>query len=92
MPLETMAVDYYEDEKLILRCVSLKDVCDKIIHANTVTKPIFKNFSLEKDEKISFQLKGSSRDKLWALNLCLELYTEIILKLVDEIERHQDKQ
>ena len=92
IPLETMAADYYEDEKLIVRCVSIKDVCDKIIHADTVTKPIFKHFPLEKDEKISFQLKGSSRDKLWTLNLCLELFTEIILKLVDEIERHQNKQ
>lgn len=86
IPLETMAADYYEDEKLIARCVSIKDVCDKIIHADAVTKPIFKYFPLGKDEKISFQLKGSNRDKLWTLNLCLEFFTEIILKMVDEIE------
>lgn len=91
IPLETMAADYYEDDKLIVRCVSIKDVCDKIIHADTVTKPIFKNFPLEKDEKLTFQLKGSNRDKLWTLNLCLELFTEIILKIVDEIEFHQNR-
>jgi hypothetical protein len=92
IPLETMAADYYEDDKLIVRCVSIKDVCDKIIHADTVTKPIFKKFPLEKDEKITFQLKGSNREKLWTLNLCLELFTEIVLKMVDEIEHHQNKQ
>lgn len=91
IPLETMAADYYEDDKLIVRCVSIKDVCDKIIHADTVTKPIFKNIPLEKDEKLTFQLKGSNRDKLWTLNLCLELFTEIILKIIDEIELHQNK-
>ncbi len=86
IPLETMAADYYEDDKLIVTSVSIKDVCDKIIHADSVSKPIYKNFPIEKDEKISFQLKGTHRKTLWTLNLCLELFTEFILRIVDEIE------
>lgn len=65
IPLATMAADYYENDKLIVRYASIKDVCDKIIHADTVTESIFKHFPLEKDEKLTFQLKGSNRDKLW---------------------------
>lgn len=75
-----------------LALASVARLCDKIILADTVAKPIFKNFPLEKDEKITFQLKGSNRVKLWTLNLCLELFTAIVLKMGDEIEYHQNKQ
>jgi hypothetical protein len=89
IPLETMAADYYEDDKLISKAVKLKDVCDKIIHADTVTKPIVPGGLLESDVKISFQLKGTNRKKNWTLNLCLDLFAESVLAILDEIEKNK---
>ena len=86
IPLDTMAADYYEDDELISKSITIKDVCDKIIHADTVTKSIFPKGLLYKDAKITFQLKGTNRKKAWTLNLCLELFAELILMVLDKIE------
>ncbi|MEJ1412943.1 MAG: hypothetical protein RPU90_05100 [Candidatus Sedimenticola sp. (ex Thyasira tokunagai)] len=86
IPLKTMAADIYDDEELIIKEVTIKDVCDKIIHADSVSKPIIPEVLLEHDVKISFQLKGINRKKAWTLNLCLENFTESVLILLDEIE------
>ncbi len=86
IPLEAMAADYYEDSELITKSVTIKDVCDKIIHADTVKKPVFPEGLLAHDVILTFQLKGMCRKKTWTLNLCLELFTEGVLILLDEIE------
>lgn len=86
IPLETMAADFYEDNELITKSVTIKDVCDKIIHAESVTKSAFPKGLLPQDTKNTFQLKGANRKKAWTLNLCLELFVESILMLLDEIE------
>ena len=85
-PLEVMAADYYEDDELICKEVTLKDICDKIIHADTVYKPVMPNGLLENDVRITFQLRGVNRKKAWTLNICLEILTVNILALLDEIE------
>jgi len=84
--LDTLAASYYEDDELICKSVHIKDVCDKIIHADTVTKPIFPSNFISGDTKMSFQLKGKHGKKAWTLDLCLELFAEDILLLLDGIE------
>ncbi|WP_146742503.1 hypothetical protein [Onishia taeanensis] len=86
IPVETMVAGYYEDHELIVKPVTIKDICDKIIHADSVTKPIFPKNLLDSDVKISFQLKGTNRKRAWTLNLSLELFAETVLKLLDRID------
>lgn len=88
IPLESMAADYYENDKLISRQISIKDVCDKIIHADSVKKPIFKDWPLERHEYITIQLRGLNKGKEWTLNLCLELFAQLILEITDKAEKY----
>lgn len=89
IPLDSMAADYYENEKLIYQETSIKDVCDKIIHADKVIKPIFPDRPLEPDEYITIQLRGTNRKVGWTLNLCIERFAELILKTLDRIENKE---
>jgi hypothetical protein len=82
---DTMAVGYYEDD-LVVKSATIKDVCDKIIHAESVTKPILPKWLLDGNTKISFQLKGTHNKKSWTLDLCLSLFVEKILAAIDELE------
>lgn len=84
--LDQFSASYYEDDELIVKSISVKDVCDKIIHADTVEKPVFPEGVLSDDVKLTFQFKGINRGKAWTLDLCLEVFTESVLKLVDRIE------
>ncbi|WGL17869.1 hypothetical protein PVT68_06120 [Microbulbifer bruguierae] len=77
---------YYDDE-LIDRPATLKQVCDKIIHANTVAKPVLPPELWEGNSKIAIQLKGVEfGKKAWTLNIVLERFAEDILNLLDSIE------
>ena len=86
IPLATMAANFYEDDELITKCVTIKDVCDKIVHADSVTKPAFPEGLLDRDVKIPFQLKGMNRKNTWTMNLCLDLFAETVLTLLDEVD------
>lgn len=85
-PLDTLSAGFYEDKELIVKPITIKDVCDKIIHADSVTKPILPAELLEDDVKITFQFKGVHRKAAWTLDLCLETFTESVLQLLDRIE------
>ncbi len=87
IPMESMAVGYYEDDEFIVRSATIKDVCDKIIHADIVTKSIFPRNLLKDDVKVSIQLKGVNKKKIWTLDLSLELFAEKVLVLLDKTER-----
>ena len=89
-PLDRMIASIYQDKELIEKSVTIKDVCDKIIHADTITKPIFPKDQIEPDVKITFQFKGVHRNKAWTLDICLDLFAEAVLKLLDEIEKTDD--
>lgn len=84
--LENSASLYY-DAMLVEHPASLKQVCDKIIHANTFSK-----FKLPKDfkigaDKIGTQIRGTEQNqKAWTMNLVLDLLAEDILAILDEIE------
>ena len=90
IPLDTLAASYYEDDELIYKETTIKDVCDKIIHANSITKSVLPRditripVGVEVHE--TFQLKGTKNKRSWTLGLCLDLFAETILKLLDKIE------
>lgn len=84
--LDMDAASYYYDDEMVAKCATIKEVCDKIIHADSVTKPIFPRELLEHDVKLTFQFKGSHYRRGWTLDLCLELFTESVLSLLDRIE------
>ncbi len=61
---------------------SMKDVCDKIIHADSVSR------SMEKDDKKPITIiRGEHFDKLdWELTLSVSLFTEGVLNWTREFE------
>lgn len=60
---------------------SIKDVCDKLIHADRITKPI------ETGAKGSCcELAGSYHGEQWDFGLGVRIFTEYVLKWLDELE------
>lgn len=61
---------------------SIKDVCDKIIHANSVQKYLSAD-----DEKPTTTLSGQAQDKsTWQLSMSVSLFTEGVLNWIDDVE------
>lgn len=76
----------YYDSQLIERPATLKQVCDKVIHADSFSKMIPSDGVIDKDCKITVQFRGSEFKKAWTLNVVLEIFVEDILLLLDNIE------
>jgi len=75
----------YDDNDLVSKEFTIKDVCDKIIHADTVSKEALPPHILG-DSKMTMQFKGKHNRKSWTLDLSVELFTEAVLNFVDELE------
>jgi len=60
---------------------SLKDVCDKLIHAEQIFKPIERGV-----QGAGCQLIGRHRGKRWELGLGVQILCEYVLKWLDEID------
>lgn len=76
----------YFDKKLLTRPATLKQVCDKIIHADSVTKSIL-HHERSHDSQIAIQFKGVEQNrKHWTLDIVLQRFCEDVLCLLDEIE------
>jgi hypothetical protein len=60
---------------------SIKDVCDKIIHAERIYKP-------QEDgvQGAGCTLSGHERDQAWDLHLGVQIFCEYVLKWLEEIE------
>jgi hypothetical protein len=76
---------YYHDDELICKSFTIKDVCDKIIHADSMSKATFPPEIL-KGAKPTIQLKGKQAQRTWTLDLSIELFTETVLNYIDKIE------
>ncbi|ADO00801.1 hypothetical protein Gbem_4101 [Citrifermentans bemidjiense Bem] len=76
---------YYCDHELIGQEFSLKDICDKIIHANTVSKEVIPQ-EVVGSSKSTIQFKGVHHKRSWTLDLSIELFVEAVLNLLDELE------
>lgn len=76
---------YYDDEELVAKDFTIKDVCDKIIHAESISKEAFPPEVL-RGAKVVMQLKGTHQGRRWTLDLSIELFTEAVLNYLDDIE------
>lgn len=86
VPGRDSASMYYMDARpMIEHEISLKTVCDKIIHARGVDKftiPV----EIREDAKICIQFSGSHQGRDWILNICLEVLAEYVLSMLDEAD------
>lgn len=78
----------YYDAKLIEQPATLKQVCDKIIHADSFSKTMPPYGLIDHECKIAVQFKGVEFKKAWTLNVVLECFVEDILSLLDSIEQN----
>ena len=70
-------------------CFSIKDVCDKIIHADRISRHMEKGV-----EKPTTTLRGKdNRDKSeWELSMSVSLFAEAVLNWVQDIEESSAQQ
>ena len=63
------------------RSMTIKDVCDKIIHADSIRKPI------EPGTRFGcIELRGTHFGKQWDFGLGLTIFSEYLLLLLDRVE------
>lgn len=60
---------------------SIKDLCDKLIHAESIRKPREKSV-----EGASCDLSGSYQGHQWHLGLGVQIFCEFVLQWLDEID------
>ena len=60
---------------------SIKDVCDKIIHATKISKPIERGVV-----GACYKLSGHYQGKPWDFDLGVRLFCELMLKWLEDIE------
>jgi len=63
---------------------SIKDVCDKLIHADNIFKPVEPGV-----EGACCRLRGTYREKPWEFSLGVSIFSEIVLKWLDDIEKEK---
>ncbi|ALS99314.1 hypothetical protein [Lacimicrobium alkaliphilum] len=79
----------YYDEELRERPATLKQVCDKIIHADSVSKNVYPKVLTEHTDKICTQFKGKEFSKgSWTMNVAIDVFAEEVLHILDEIEQN----
>lgn len=86
IPLSSLAASILIDDDLRYKEVTIKDVCDKIIHADSVTKPITLDEYLDNDVHVSIQFKGRYKKQNWTMDICLDLFAEHVLSMLDKLE------
>lgn len=79
---------FYLDDAIPLKeqPITLKDLCDKIIHADTVEKLIYREGLISDDCHIALQLRGKQFKKKWTVNVVLEKFAEELLNILDELD------
>lgn len=75
---------YWNDE-LVLTKTTVKDVCDKIIHADVFKKSVLPN-EMTMGAYATIQMQGSRGKREWTLNLCVALFCEKVLSILEEAE------
>jgi len=73
-------LDYNSNGGMVEKPLSIKDVCDKLIHADEIKL----NYTDVKNGLITI-LKGKERGCAWTLHISMSLFAESILKWLDEL-------
>jgi hypothetical protein len=66
--------------------LSVKDICDKIIHADSIARYFEK--TQDTDQKPVTIITGEYHNKSWNLEISISLFCESILNWMDELEKH----
>ncbi len=90
IPLSSLAASILTEDNLEYKEITIKDVCDKIIHADSVTKPIISNEHLDKDHHVCIQFKGKHHKRFWTMDICLDLFAEHVLSMLDKLENERE--
>jgi len=77
----------YYDSNLVIKTVSIKDVVDKVIHANSVSKQTFPRGWVGYP-KIMMHLRGFHRKENWTLDICIRSFAIAVLELLDKQDLH----
>ena len=83
LPMEYVSI--YDDIDLIVKPVSIKEVVDKIIHADTVRKGAFPR-NWEGQPKMMTQFKGKQRNRAWTMDMSVEYFSEAVLTIIDQAD------
>lgn len=75
---------YESDNEKDKAHVSIKDVCDKIIHADCINREFERR--INSDKKPITYISGTHQKKTWNLDVSTSLFCESVLNWVNELE------
>jgi hypothetical protein len=76
---------FYESENPKDRAsVTIKDICDKIIHADSIEREL--ESSLYPDEKPVTTIKGKRGKSQWVMDISVSLFCESVLNWANELD------
>jgi hypothetical protein len=81
----------YDKDELQIAHLTIKDVCDKIIHADYFLKEAYPPDQFGKC-KMCIQMKGSYQKRKWIMDLSIELFSEAVLNYLDSLENVKTEQ
>lgn len=73
----------YWDDELRVVSTTVKDVCDKIVHADVFSKDVFNKHYFDNSYPC-IHIKGKHNRRNWTLDLCVAIFCELILDKLDE--------
>lgn len=78
---------FYFTDEMAFKPINLKDVCDKIIHADTVEKSVLP-VQLTGGSKMCMHFTGVTHNKKqkWAMDIPVSWFVEYVFALLDELE------
>lgn len=84
MEIDRMAASIYYMDEMYAYPMTVKQVADKIIHADTFSKDALPKEILG-DGKIAFHLTGSYKRREWVVDICVQYIAERVLRMIDTI-------
>jgi hypothetical protein len=76
---------YESDNEKDKACISIKDVCDKIIHTDIISREFEESEFPDKTPVTC--ISGKYQRKKWMLDISLSLFCESILNWIDKLEK-----
>jgi hypothetical protein len=76
---------YYENYRRVHKDLNIKDVCDKIVNSDSVSKE-FMPAEIFGDSKLATLFTGEHCGEKWALYFSVDSFVEAILNFLDELE------
>jgi hypothetical protein len=84
-PILAGGSSYYVNYRHVSKDFNIKDICDKIINADSVSNDLIPTEDFG-DRKITTLFTGEHHGEAWALYLSVECFVEAILNFLDRLE------